>query len=237
MNNFIDSIRNFLFILFLLTLLGYGFWSISNKTFDRSEAYKKAKEAGCMVYERYEGPDVPVIDLKEGDAWGCDEYYEADDFLFGPMDFAIFIILIVVAGTPIVIFTFLGIDNWADSRKYKSDPNKKVFGDITVSDQRVTLDKYSFDDDVKFRCDNVRDIVKKKVICKDDYGMWFGDFARGYISSYPKHSNYMSKQEAISCLKFAIDTIPLIYKTPKAKELGAKKIKMFQKYIDKLEKL
>ena len=95
---------------------------------------------------------------------------------------------------------------------------------------------YADTDDFKFRAKNVKDIVRRKVICKGDYTTWFGHFAKDYIKSYPKYVSFISKKRVIKYLNWGIEATEYVY-AGKDKEAGIKRAKTLQKFIDQLENM
>ena len=232
MNSFFDIFRKMWLLIFFGFIGIYFIWALTNNTFDYDKALMLSRDAGCAVSQsNNDGFEIPSMDLKIESTRNCKSYYKPEDFMYNFFDFIIFFIVIVPLSITILIFW------WSRNADLAFDKNTKRVGNITISSARDSVGwNYADTDDFKFRAKNVKDIVRRKVICKGDYTTWFGHFAKDYIKSYPKYVSFISKKRVIKYLNWGIEATEYVY-AGKDKEAGIKRAKTLQKFIDQLENM
>ena len=115
---------------------------------------------------------------------------------------------------------------------------------ITISSKReivkVNTDGpygyHSKEKDVAFRYRNCMDIIQKNHVSKGDITDFFIYFGKGYLQFKDSYPN-ITKEEAITILKWPIPLLNKIYKTEKEKATSLKKKEQIQDLIKKIHKV
>ncbi len=181
----------------------------------------------------------------------CSENNPLEKFQVGPLGYAA-ILLFVICPLLAVIWTLLVAlmpDPFADkplTKEQQSKLPKSQDRTLTVGPGRAKVDGTSlFQNEwdvhpVKYNLENVKDIIKRNHIAKGDYSDHFGRLVNFYLDPGPEGSgkSFVSQQEIISYLEWAIKTVPKVYAgSDKEAEAGKRKIKSLEKYIQRMKEL
>ena len=226
-----------IFIVGLLFLITLG--SLMGQSFTKSGAEKLRSEAMDVCLS---GLNSDNFEIQSYAIRSCADNHPIERYLIDWFDYVMFFVFVMPIIFAISITTFLSYwDPFAEKPLSKGQQDKlpkSEDGSLTIAPGRARVGSSGSD---KVWLLNVRDIVKRKHICKGDYTDWFQRLASEYIEDGIHGSNFrrlVSKDEVIQHLNWAISTIPKVYiGSDKEIKSGERRKKILNNYIDKLEKL
>jgi hypothetical protein len=229
------------------TMLGFGFIlimcvividSLSGQSFTESGANKLRDEAVSICMG---GNDPKSIEAASYNFNACRNNHPIERYLIDWFDYVLFFLFVFPVLFAVVVTTGLSMDSFSAAKPLSKSQQDKLpkskDGSLTIAAGRAKL-KEGFDK--KYYIKNTRDVVKRKHICKGDYTEWFQRLASDYIENdaYTSTRKYISKEEVLQHLEWAISTIPMVYTgSEKEIESGKRREKILKNYIKKLEKL
>tara|TARA_X000000368_G_scaffold407411_1_gene386856 strand:- start:740 stop:1519 length:780 start_codon:yes stop_codon:yes gene_type:complete len=256
-----EKVKQFFFIGFLITGILIVFFALfsSSKSFSSQEAEKMSQEAAQNCISKWTSDSDYIASMDESDLSitfkskkeyieFCRDRHSIERYHVGVLEWA----LILILGIPALVFIFslfIGLTSNPFSEKplskeQQSKLPKSQDGTLTVGPGRAKVDGTSlFQSEwdvhpVKYNLENVKDIIKRNHIAKGDYSDHFGRLVSFYLDPGPEGSgkSFVSKQEIIGYLEWAIDTVPKVYAgSQKQIEDGNKKMKTLEKYIERIK--
>lgn len=228
----------FVFIIGIFFLITIG--SLIGQSFTKSGAEKLQDEAIDLCLE---GLNSNNFEVQRNAIKVCSENHPIERYLIDWFDYVIFLVFVMPLLFAVSTTTFLV--NWDPfaakplSRTEQDKLPKSRDGSLTIASGRSEIGNYV---STKVWIQNVRDIVKRRHICKGDYTAWFQRLAVEYIENHPYSDGsvrkYVSKDEVIRHLEWAISTLPLVYYgSDKEIKSGERRKKILHNFINKLEKL